>query len=74
LLVHPASCSTTHHILSFAAMTCCYMGTSLGIFRATEVTLSLRGKSPYRLVVRTPRRGRDNPASTSGEDTSSTGG
>ena len=42
----------THHILSFAAMICCYMGTSSGIVRAVDVTLSLRGKSRYCLVVR----------------------
>ena len=49
------------------------MGTSSGIFRAVDVTLSLRGKSRHRLVVRTSRCCRDNPASTSGEDAVSAG-
>jgi hypothetical protein len=63
----------TLHILSFAVTTCCYMGTSSGIVRAVDVTLSLRGKSRYSLVVRTSRCGRDNRASTSGEDAVPTG-
>ena len=75
-LVAGASCMMQHHkhyILSFAAMTFCYMGKSSGIFCAVDVTLSLRGKSRHRLVVRTSRCGRDNPASTSGEDAVATG-
>jgi hypothetical protein len=54
-------------------MTCCYIGTSSGIFRAVDVKLGLRGKNRYCLVVGTSRCGRDNPASTSGEDALSTG-
>ena len=50
-----------------------FPGTSWGIFRAVDVTLGLRGKSLYRLVVRTSRCGRDNPGSTPGEDILSPG-
>ena len=35
---------------------------------AYKLELHLWRKSPYRLVVRTSRRGRDNPGSTPGED------
>ena len=35
---------------------------------AIEVDLPLAGRSPYRLVVRTSRCGRNNPGSTPGED------
>ena len=60
----------TWEISSTTLNTC--PGTSLCIFRPVDVTLGLRGKSPYRLVVRTSRCGRDNPGSTPGEDILST--
>jgi hypothetical protein len=46
MLVHIECCSTTHHIIGFAAIAFCSMGTLSNVFHAADVTLGKGAEAP----------------------------